>query len=84
MFWYKITDRTRFGAYISIIGAFVTLVVNFTCIKTYGYKASAVATLAAYSTMMFLSYYFGRKFYPIPYNLKKIGCYMFTSAIDII
>jgi O-antigen/teichoic acid export membrane protein len=77
--WYKITDKTRIGAYISIVGAIVTLALNFLFIKEYGYKASAIATLAAYGVMMFLSYYFGKKYYPIPYNLKKIGIYLTVS-----
>jgi O-antigen/teichoic acid export membrane protein len=77
--WYKITDRTKFGAYISVFGAIVTLAINILFIKTYGYKASAIATLIAYATMMFLSYYFGKKYYPIPYNLKKIGLYFSLS-----
>ncbi|GAA3631124.1 oligosaccharide flippase family protein [Flavivirga jejuensis] len=77
--WYKITDRTKFGAYISIIGALVTLVINILFIKTYSYKASAIATLVAYAIMMLLSYYYGRKYYPIPYNLKKIGLYLVGS-----
>ncbi|MBU2950354.1 polysaccharide biosynthesis C-terminal domain-containing protein [Tamlana agarivorans] len=77
--WYKITDRTRFGAYISIFGALVTLVLNFWLIPTIGYKGSAIATLAAYASMMLLSFYFGRKYYPIPYNLKKIGWYLGAS-----
>lgn len=77
--WYKITDRTKFGAYISVIGALVTLIINYVFIERYSYKASAIATLAAYAVMMLLSYYFGRKYYPIPYNLKKISCLMFTS-----
>lgn len=77
--WYKITDKTKFGAYISIAGAVVTLVINFMFIKAYSYKASAVATLAAYAIMVLLSYYYGRKYYPIPYNLKKIGMYLTLS-----
>ncbi|EGV43031.1 polysaccharide biosynthesis protein [Bizionia argentinensis JUB59] len=77
--WYKITDRTRFGAYISIVGALVTLTINILFIKTYSYKASAIATLIAYAIMVLLSYYFGRKYYPIPYNLKKIGIYLALS-----
>ena len=77
--WYKITDRTKYGAYISITGAVVTLAINILFIKTYGYKASAIATLIAYATMVLLSYYFGRKYYPIPYNLKKIGLYLVLS-----
>jgi O-antigen/teichoic acid export membrane protein len=78
--WYKITDRTKFGAYISIVGAIITLIINIVFIKTYSYKASAIATLVAYGIMMLLSYYFGRKYYPIPYNLKKIGLYLILSV----
>ncbi len=77
--WYKITDRTKFGAYISIVGALVTLVLNFALIPKYSYLGSAIATLAAYGTMMILSWYFGRKYYPIPYNLRKIGLYLLLS-----
>lgn len=79
--WYKITDRTKFGAFISIIGALVTLVINIAFIETYSYKASAVATLVAYGIMMILSFAFGRKYYPIPYNLKKIGLYLLLSIL---
>ncbi len=77
--WYKITDRTKFGAYISVFGAIVTLVINFLFIETYSYYASAVATLTAYAFMMLISYFLGRKYYPIPYNLKKIGLYLILS-----
>lgn len=79
--WYKITDRTKFGAYISIVGALVTLIINVAFIPSYGYKASAVATLAAYAIMMLLSFYFGKKYYPIPYNLKKISLYLSLSIV---
>jgi len=79
--WYKITDRTIVGAYISIIGALVTLALNFWLIPIISYKGSAIATLAAYATMMSLSYYFGRKYYPIPYNLKKISLYLVVSVV---
>src|SRR5690606_5527259 len=78
--WYKITDRTKFGAYISIIGAIITLGLNFWLIPIISYKGSAIATLAAYASMVFISYYFGRKYYPIPYNLKKIGLYLVVST----
>ena len=74
--WYKITDRTKFGAYISVIGAGITLLVNLIFIPSFSYMASAVATLVAYVSMTLLSYYFGRKHYPIPYNIKKIGIYL--------
>lgn len=79
--WYKITDRTKFGAYISVFGAIVTLALNFILIPFISYKGSAIATLAAYGSMMILSYYFGQKKYPIPYNLKKIGSYLGVSIL---
>lgn len=79
--WYKITDKTKFGAYISVVGALITLVINILFIKTFSYKASAFATLAAYAVMMVLSYYFGKKYYPIPYNIKKITLYLFVSVL---
>jgi len=77
--WYKITDRTKFGAYISVIGAGITLLVNLMFITSFNYMASAMATLAAYFSMTLLSYYFGRKHYPIPYNIKKISIYLILA-----
>ena len=77
--WYKITDRTKFGAYISVIGAGITLLVNLMFITSFNYMASAMATLAAYFSMTLLSYYFGRKHYPIPYNIKKISIYLILT-----
>lgn len=77
--WYKVTDRTKFGAYISVIGAVLTIVVNYTFIPYFGYKASAMATLLAYGVMMFLSFFFGRMYYPIPYNFRKITFYLGLS-----
>ena len=79
--WYKITDKTRYGAYISVLGAFITLLANFLLIPIIGYKGSALATLAAYSTMMLASYFYGKKNYPIPYNLSRIGIYFILSAL---
>jgi O-antigen/teichoic acid export membrane protein len=77
--WYKLTDRTIIGAYISIIGAIVTLILNFLLIPFLSYYGSALATIAAYGTMMFLSYYLGRKKYPIPYDSKRIFGYLILS-----
>ena len=77
--WYKVTDRTKFGGYISVLGALITLTVNFILIPLIGFKASAIATVSAYGLMMLLSFYFGKKYYPIPYNFKKIGLYFISS-----
>ena len=77
--WYKVTDRTRFGAYISCFGAVITLLINILYIPKIGYMASALATLAAYGSMMLLSWWFGKKYYPVPYNMRKIGFYLLVS-----
>ena len=78
--WYKITDRTKFGAYISVFGALLTLGLNFWLIPIIDYRGSAIATLVAYASMMVASYYYGQKYYPIPYNLKKMSLYLLMSS----
>ena len=79
--WYKVTDRTKFGAYISMIGAILTIIINLIFIPQFGYMASAVATLAAYGCMMLMSLFFGRMYYPIPYNFRKIIFYLLISIL---
>jgi O-antigen/teichoic acid export membrane protein len=79
--WYKVTDRTKFGAYISLIGAVLTIIINFAFIPYFGYVASAVATLVAYASMVILSFFFGRMYYPIPYNHRKIVFYLVVSIL---
>lgn len=79
--WYKLIDKTYIGAYISIVGAIITLALNFLLIPTMSYYGSAIATIAAYGSMMFISYYLGNKYYPIPYDLKKIGGYLSLSIV---
>jgi O-antigen/teichoic acid export membrane protein len=79
--WYKLIDKTHIGAYISIIGAIITLVLNFLLIPKFSYYGSAIATIAAYGSMMFISYFMGNKYYPIPYDMKKIGGYLGLSIL---
>lgn len=83
--WYKLIDKTYIGAYISLIGAAVTLLLNFWLIPQKGYFGSyfgsAIATIAAYGSMMLISYYLGNKYYPIPYDKKRIGIYLFISIM---
>ena len=67
--WYKLSDRTIVGSYISFIGAAVTIAINFYFIPKYGYWASAWATIASYFVMMIVSYIWGQKKHPIPYNV---------------
>lgn len=77
--WYKVTDKTKYGAYISILGAVLTIIINIIWIPIIGYMASAIATCAAYGLMMVISYFMGRKHFPIPYDLKNICLYLFLS-----
>lgn len=79
--WYKLIDKTKIGAYISIFGAAVTLVLNFLLIPVFSYMGSAIATLAAYGSMMAISYYMGNKQYPIPYDKKRIFGYLGVSTL---
>lgn len=79
--WYKLTNQTHIGAYISIVGAIITLVLNYLLIPVIGYYGSAVATIAAYGSMMLISYILGNKYYPIPYDMKKIGSYLGISIL---
>ncbi|WP_445714628.1 lipopolysaccharide biosynthesis protein [Flavobacterium sp.] len=79
--WYKLIDKTRIGAYISIIGALVTLVLNLILIPMISYMGSAIATIFAYGTMMLISYYMGQKKYPIPYDKKSIFTYLGLAIV---
>jgi O-antigen/teichoic acid export membrane protein len=80
--WYKLTNRTIFGAYISLIGAAVTLLTNVLLIPVFGYMGAAWSHFICYAAIMILSYVYGQKYYPVPYNLRKIGLY-FGAALVI-
>lgn len=73
--WYKLTDRTSFGAYISVIGAGITTILNVWWIPLIGYMGSAWATLICYASMMMISFIYGQRHYYINYNLKRISGY---------
>ncbi|MDV7186582.1 polysaccharide biosynthesis C-terminal domain-containing protein [Lutibacter sp. TH_r2] len=79
--WYKLTDKTRFGMYFSIIGALITIVFNVVMIPKIGFMASAWATLLAYGIMMLLSYFIGKKYYPVPYNISKTLSYLISAIV---
>lgn len=78
--WYKLTDRTRFGMYISLIGAAITIGFNLIFIPKIGFMACAYATLIAYSLMMCISFVLGRKYYPVPYDVSRIAIYLLIST----
>lgn len=81
--WYKLSDQTKYGLYISGIGAILTIVLNVLFIPKYSYMASAWTSFIAYTVMMVLSYVWGQKNYPIPYNLKKNMAYIISSIVIV-
>ncbi len=74
-FWYKLTDETKWGAYFSLIGLVITLVLQIVGVPLIGYWASCGSSLVCYFCIMLLSYFIGQKKAPIPYDLKRIGQY---------
>jgi O-antigen/teichoic acid export membrane protein len=80
--WYKLTDKTYYGTFITVAGAAITIGLNYILIPYYGYMGSSWATFICYFAMAVACYFLGRKFYPIPYNiLKGILYIVITLAI---
>jgi O-antigen/teichoic acid export membrane protein len=77
--WYKVSEKTRFGAYLSLAGAAITIGLNILLIPTMSYMGSAWATLICYASMCVMSYIFSRRHYPISYNWKYISFYMISA-----
>ena len=78
-FWYKLTDRTIWGAYFSGIGAVVLIVIDILLIPRFSYMACAWAGFAAYATSMILSYFIGQRYYPITYPIKDMTIYLILT-----
>jgi len=74
--WYKITDKMYLGMFITLVGAAITLALNFAFIPVYGMYACAWATLAAYGSMMVISYFMGQRHFPVPYATGKLLSYI--------
>lgn len=74
--WYKITDRMYMGMIVTLIGAAITLVLNFVFIPVYGMYACAWTTFAAYTVMMIICYALGQKYFPVKYPVARIGGYI--------
>jgi O-antigen/teichoic acid export membrane protein len=79
--WYKLSGQTRFGAYIAIGGAILTVILNVLFIPMYGFYACAWATLIVYAAQMIVSYFLSQKYYPIKYNIRKFMLYLLTSLL---
>ncbi len=74
-FWYKLTDKTQWGAYFSLIGVVITFGLQAVFVPRIGYVASAASSTVCYLVIMLLSYFIGRKHLEIPYDLCRIGIY---------
>lgn len=77
--WFKITDRTKYSLYITMVGTAITLIVVFTLIPVFGFMGAALSTLLSYMAMAIICYVIGQKYYPVPYQTKK-GLFYLSSA----
>lgn len=78
--WYKLTNRTWSGAWITLGGAAITIVLNIWWIPLFGYNGSAWATFVCYAAMMVVSYYWGQHYFPVPYATKKLLAYIVIAV----
>ncbi len=79
--WYKLSNKTMAGAWITLLGALITVLINYIAIPHFGYMASAWATFFCYGTMMVVSYQWGQRVYPVPYATKKLIAYFVIALI---
>ena len=79
--WYKLTNKTMYGAWITLAGAAITVVLNIWWIPLFGYNGSAWATFVCYGFMMVISYILGQKYYLIPYAWKKLLAYLVVVVL---
>ncbi len=78
--WFKLTDKTYWGIYISLFGALITITGNIVLIPIFGYMGAAYVTLFCYASMALCSYMLGHNYYPIPYQTVKIGIWIVSAA----
>ena len=79
--WYKLTDRTLMGAWVALAGAFITIALLWWWVPVYGYEGAAWAHLVCYGFMTAASYVLGRRFYPVPYDLKRVLGYVLLGVL---
>ncbi|GAA4412553.1 oligosaccharide flippase family protein [Nibrella viscosa] len=82
-FWFKLSDKTAYGTFITVIGAIVTVVLNMTLIPVMGYIGCAVAFLASSIIMTIICYVQGEKHYPVPYDVKSALGYIVSAGLLI-
>ena len=79
--WYKLTDKTMYGAWFSVIGTIIIVALNILLVPTFSYMGCAWAAFVCYFIIMVISYYYGQKYMPVKYDLKTIGLY---TAVTIV
>jgi len=79
--WFKLTNKTKYGAFMAVFGMLITVLLNIYLIPLMGYVGSAWATFSCYALMMIISYFLGQKYYPIKYNLKRIFIYLSAAFV---
>lgn len=79
--WYKLMDKTMYGAWFSILGTIIIIVGNIILVPLFSYTGSAWSAFACYFIIMLVSYYFGQKYMPIQYDLKTIGLYTLVTLV---
>jgi O-antigen/teichoic acid export membrane protein len=79
--WFKLNDKTHLGAWLAIMGALLTVILNYWWIPLYSYQGAAWATFVVYFIMMMTSYFLGRKYYPVPYEISKIIAYPLAAYL---
>lgn len=82
--WYKLTDKTYYGAWITVAGACLTILLNVTLIPVVGYMGSAITTFLSYLVMVIISYYLGQRQYFIPYRLASGLFYIIIAGLSIL
>ncbi len=82
--WFKLTDKTRYGTYFSLFGAMITIIGNVLLIPVIGFLGSAWTSVACYFVMCGICYYYGQKYYPIPYRFDKLLGYALISVVLVI
>ena len=79
--WYKLTDRTKWGAWFSLMGLVIIAIGNVVFVPIYGYMACAWSAFVCYLLLMLVSYFMGQHYYPVPYNLKRIALYAVLAMV---
>ncbi|MDI9355655.1 MAG: oligosaccharide flippase family protein [Chitinophagaceae bacterium] len=83
-FWYKLTDRTYFGFYISLVGIVITLLGNILLVPVLGYLGSAVVMPLNYGILSVISYFLGQKYYRIPYTFGAFAYLLYALVVVVL